>query len=106
MVLVGKVNKDIVLRLGRHGQPGVGLCGDDGMMLRAERMTGPEGEDLGYVGRIVSRGHRRPDPRRRGLHPGRSLGWRPTGTGVSMNVNADEAASAVAGPSALRRSSS
>ena len=27
MVLVGKVNKDIVLRLNRHGQPAVGLCG-------------------------------------------------------------------------------
>ncbi len=30
MVLVGKVNKDIVLRVNRHGQPAVGLCGDDG----------------------------------------------------------------------------
>src|ERR671921_744601 len=29
MVLVGKVNKDIVLRLNRHGQPAVGLCGAD-----------------------------------------------------------------------------
>ena len=34
MVLVGKVNKDIVLRLSRHGQPAVGLCGDDGSLLR------------------------------------------------------------------------
>ena len=30
MVLVGKVNKDIVQRLGRHGQAAVGLSGDDG----------------------------------------------------------------------------
>ena len=37
MVLVGKVNKDIVLRLGRHGQPAVGLCGDDGLLFRAAR---------------------------------------------------------------------
>src|SRR5947199_1981085 len=35
MVLVGKVNKDIVLMLGRHGQPAVGLCGDDGLLFRA-----------------------------------------------------------------------
>src|SRR5665811_796810 len=28
MVLVGKVNKDIVLLINRHGQPAVGLCGD------------------------------------------------------------------------------
>src|SRR3982750_1767702 len=53
MVLVGKVNKDIVLRLGRHGQPGVGLCGDDGQLFMCERMSGPEGEDVGWVGRIT-----------------------------------------------------
>lgn len=52
MVLVGKVNKDIVLRLGRHGQPAVGLCGDDGMLFRASRQTAPSGQDIGFVGRI------------------------------------------------------
>ena len=52
MVLVGKVNKDIVLRLGRHGQPAVGLCGDDGLLFRVATMEGPGGEDIGYVGRI------------------------------------------------------
>src|SRR5947199_6387775 len=41
MVLVGKVNKDIVLRLGRHGQPAVGLCGDDGLLVRASRQVAP-----------------------------------------------------------------
>src|SRR4028118_1215074 len=40
MVLVGKVNKDIVLRLARHGQPAVGLCGDDGSLLRAPATAG------------------------------------------------------------------
>src|SRR3954451_15311121 len=52
MVLVGKVNKDIVLRLGRHGQPAVGLCGDDGLLFRVERQSAPGGEDIGFVGRI------------------------------------------------------
>jgi acetylglutamate kinase len=52
MVLVGKVNKDIVLRLNRHGQPAVGLCGDDGLLFRVSRQAGPEGEDVGFVGRI------------------------------------------------------
>ncbi len=52
MVLVGKVNKDIVLRLNRHGQPAVGLCGDDGLLFRVATMEGPEGQDIGYVGRI------------------------------------------------------
>src|SRR5437763_14473143 len=35
MVLVGKVNKDIVLLLNRHRQPAVGMCGDDGPLFRA-----------------------------------------------------------------------
>jgi acetylglutamate kinase len=52
MVLVGKVNKDIVLRLGRHGQPAVGLCGDDGLLFRAKRQPAPSGQDIGFVGRI------------------------------------------------------
>jgi acetylglutamate kinase len=52
MVLVGKVNKDIVLRLNRHGQPAVGLCGDDGNLFRVSRQEGPDGADLGFVGRI------------------------------------------------------
>src|ERR1700761_1923029 len=37
MVLVGKVDKDIVLLINRHGQPAVGLCGDDGLLFRATR---------------------------------------------------------------------
>lgn len=52
MVLVGKVNKDIVLRINRHGQPAVGLCGDDGLLFRVTTMEGPEGEDIGFVGHI------------------------------------------------------
>jgi acetylglutamate kinase len=52
MVLLGKVNKDIVLRLNRHGQPAVGLSGDDGSLFRVSTMEGPAGEDIGFVGRI------------------------------------------------------
>jgi acetylglutamate kinase len=52
MVLVGKVNKDIVLRINRHGQPAVGLCGDDGLLFRVARQAAPGGEDIGFVGRI------------------------------------------------------
>ena len=52
MVLVGKVNKDIVLRLNRHGQPAVGLCGDDGLLFRVARQAAPSGRDIGFVGRI------------------------------------------------------
>ena len=41
MVLVGKVNKDIVLLLNRHGSPAIGLCGDDGLLFRASRQAAP-----------------------------------------------------------------
>lgn len=52
MVLVGKVNKDIVLRINRHGQPAVGLCGDDGLLFRVARQSAADGRDIGFVGRI------------------------------------------------------
>ena len=52
MVLVGKVNKDIVMRINRHGQPAVGLSGDDGQLFRVSTMEGPGGEDIGFVGKI------------------------------------------------------
>jgi acetylglutamate kinase len=95
MVLVGKVNKDIVLRLGRHGQPAVGLCGDDGMLFRVATMEGPEGEDIGLVGRIerVDAGvirHVAADYIPVIASVGADRGGR------SHNVNADEAAGAVA----------
>src|SRR5436305_10861745 len=52
MVLVGKVNKDIVLLINRHGQPAVGICGDDGLLFRTARQSAPSGQDIGFVGRI------------------------------------------------------
>ncbi len=95
MVLVGKVNKDIVLRLGRHGQPAVGLCGDDGLLFRVATTAGPEGEDIGYVGRIerVDAGvieHIAEDY----IPVIASVGADRAGN--SHNINADEAAGAVA----------
>jgi acetylglutamate kinase len=52
MVLVGKENKDIVLRINRAGQPAVGLCGDDGLLFTVRKRELPSGEDLGFVGDI------------------------------------------------------
>ena len=51
MVLVGKQNKDIVLRIGRHGQPAVGLCGDDGLLFTVRKQLAGE-TDIGFVGDI------------------------------------------------------
>jgi acetylglutamate kinase len=95
MVLVGKVNKDIVLLINRHGQPAVGLCGDDGLLFRASRQQAPSGQDIGFVGRIE-----RVDVDVL-LHVARdyipvvaSVGADREGN--SYNINADEAAGAVA----------
>jgi acetylglutamate kinase len=52
MVLVGKVNKDIVLLINRHGQPAVGLSGDDGLLFSVTKQTSPSGQDIGFVGKI------------------------------------------------------
>jgi acetylglutamate kinase len=52
MVLVGKQNKDIVLLLARHGQPAVGLCGDDGALFRVRKALASGERDIGYVGDI------------------------------------------------------
>ena len=95
MVLVGKVNKDIVLLINRHGQPAVGLCGDDGLLFRAARQAAPSGQDIGYVGRIehvdvdvlthVAQDY---------IPVVASVGADREGN--SYNINADEAAGAVA----------
>jgi acetylglutamate kinase len=95
MVLIGKVNKDIVLRINRHGQAAVGLSGDDGNLFRASKQLSPGGEDIGYVGRIEKVdvdviNHIAQDyiPVVASIAPGAD--------GRSYNVNADEAATAVA----------
>ncbi|MEJ7715047.1 MAG: acetylglutamate kinase [Thermoleophilaceae bacterium] len=51
MVLVGKQNKDIVLNLNRHGQPAVGLCGDDGRLFTVRKQLAGD-DDIGFVGEI------------------------------------------------------
>jgi acetylglutamate kinase len=95
MVLVGKVNKDIVLRLNRHGQPAVGLCGDDGLLFRVATQTGPGGEDVGFVGRIERVNTDVIDHIAQDYIPViASVGA--DREGHSHNVNADEAAGAVA----------
>jgi len=61
MVLVGKVNKEIVGLINQHGGKAVGLSGKDGSLIRAEKYllsaekakdTPPEIIDLGLVGKV------------------------------------------------------
>jgi acetylglutamate kinase len=57
MVLVGKVNKEIVSLINSKGVAAVGLCGDDGRLLKAKPLVkrGPDGAviDLGLVGEVT-----------------------------------------------------
>ena len=63
MVLVGKVNKEIVGLINQHGGKAVGLSGKDGNLIRAEKYylseerakdTPPEIIDIGLVGKVTS----------------------------------------------------
>jgi acetylglutamate kinase len=57
MVLVGKVNKEIVSLINSKGAPAVGLCGDDGWLLRAKPLVKRREDgaplDLGLVGEVT-----------------------------------------------------
>lgn len=53
MVLMGKINKDIVTHLGIAGAKAIGLCGKDAGLIRAEKMLADDGYDLGLVGKIT-----------------------------------------------------
>jgi acetylglutamate kinase len=50
-VLVGKINKEIVALLNRHGSPAVGLSGKDGELIVARKRK--HDPDLGLVGDVV-----------------------------------------------------
>ncbi|MCB1271853.1 MAG: acetylglutamate kinase [Microthrixaceae bacterium] len=92
MVLMGKVNSDIVNALNSGGPVAVGLSGTDASMLEAE----PHDPELGFVGR-VSEVH--PELIERTL----AMDLVPVlatigvdGAGQRYNINADDAATAVA----------
>ena len=95
MVLIGKVNSDIVLRLGRHGQSAIGLSGDDGNLFVVSRQSAPDGSDVGFVGKIdrvdvdvITHVAQDYIPVIASIGADRE--------GQSYNINADEAAGAVA----------
>jgi acetylglutamate kinase len=50
MVLLGKLNSDIVQRLNRHGQPAVGLSGSDGSLFEVAPVS--NAAEVGFVGSI------------------------------------------------------
>lgn len=96
-VLIGSMNSDLVRRLCGAGLRAVGLSGVDAGLIEATVTSGPEGEDLGRVGRVTVV---RPDLVASLL----AEGYTPVIASVAvgedggtLNVNADAVAGAVAG---------
>jgi len=96
MVLCGKVNREIVELIQRGGGRAIGLTGSDGGMLRVTRRLAPD-RDLGRVGRVES-------VDTSAITAATDADFVPViapigvdAGGVSHNVNADEAAGAIAG---------
>ena len=93
MVLVGKLNSEIVQRLNRHGQPAVGMAGEDGTLFEVAPVA--NADQVGFVG-SVERVHV-------GVLNHIAADYIPViassasdRQGQSYNVNADEAAGKVA----------
>ena len=93
MVLAGKVNKSLVHILGALGARAVGNCGIDGNLLKCSK----ESEELGFVGRIDEvNTHLLTSCLDAGYLPVMStVGFDDAGN--IYNINADTAASAIAG---------
>jgi len=53
MVLVGKVNKEIVKNMNLHGVKAIGLSGEDGNLLMAKKKKSQNGKDIGFVGQVT-----------------------------------------------------
>jgi acetylglutamate kinase len=95
MVLCGKVNREIVALVQEGGGRAVGLTGNDGNMIRVTQRL-EDDRDLGRVGRVV---HVDPAPITAVAASGFVPVIAPIGVddrGVTHNVNADEAAGAIA----------
>jgi len=99
MVLAGKVNKDIVRLINRHGAFAVGLSGEDANLFTAERklaVVDDEPVDIGLVGEIVETD---PGAVRALIADGRIPVVSSVARGAAgevYNVNADTAAAALA----------
>jgi acetylglutamate kinase len=93
MVLLGKINSDILVRLTRHGQQAVGLGGEDGSLFEVRPVA--NSEDVGFVGEIEKVNVDVIDHIAEDYVPViASVGT--DRDGASYNVNADEAAGKVA----------
>jgi acetylglutamate kinase len=97
MVLGGKINKELVSVIQQLGGSAVGLSGKDGAMLEASRIRSKSGKDLGFVGKVskVNTAVLETLDREQFIPVIAPLGLGKDGH--TYNVNADEAAGAIAG---------
>lgn len=97
MVLGGKINKELVSTIQQLGGQAVGLSGKDGAMLQATRVKSKTGKDIGYVGRVSKVNTSILDllDKEQFIPVIAPLGL--GADGKTYNVNADEAAGAIAG---------
>ena len=93
MVLSGKINRELVTLVQKRGGRAVGLAGRDGNLLMGERKNA----DLGFVGRVLSVNTEVLDllDRHRYVTIVAPVGVDTDGN--PLNINADEAASEIAG---------
>ena len=108
MVLVGKINQQIVTSINRHQMETVGLSGKEGKLIKAKKfdlhkfaadhsIDIPQDADLGYVGEVLEI-----NPEIIKVLEGRGvipiiapIGWGEDGT--TYNINADHVAGRIAG---------
>ncbi len=96
-VLGGTINKELVALIQKLGGQAVGLSGKDAAMLQASRVKSKSGKDIGYVGRVskVNTAVLQSMDREKFIPVIAPMGLGKDGH--TYNVNADEAAGAIAG---------
>lgn len=100
MVLVGKINKEIVAQLHVAGVAAVGLAGDDARLITAEKASSPDA-DLGFVGRVAAIDGRVLQHLRDFVPVVASVGV--DAEGQSYNINADTVAGRLAAALGARK---
>ena len=96
-ILVGKINRELVQMINQLGAHAAGLSGKKGALLQVVRVSSKNGKNIGYVGKVTQVN----------ADVLKKLNWdrvipviAPIGVGKDgkpYNVNADEAAGAIAG---------
>ena len=106
MVLAGTINKEIVMAINAEGGKAVGLCGKDGNMVTAKKLSGREIDPDSNIERVVDLGFvGEPETVNRGVIDMVSQAGlipviapvAPGKDGATYNINADIFAGAVAG---------